>query len=81
MYLLLIVLPLIVLTGCSHEEPKPQPQPCPYKNQSDCKERDILQIKSNLYINSLKEHQNCVVARYPLEKQNCGQMPQWKDFK
>jgi entry exclusion lipoprotein TrbK len=79
MYLLLIVLPLIVLTGCSHEEPKPQP--CPYNNQSDCKERDILQIKSDLYLNSLEAHQNCVVARYPLEKQNCGQTPQWKDFK
>ena len=78
---LMIVLPLTLLTGCSSEAPKPQPWSCPYKNQSDCKERDILQIKSDLYLKSLREHQTCVVARYPMEKQNCGQMPQWKDFK
>jgi entry exclusion lipoprotein TrbK len=76
---LMIVLPLTLLTGCSSEAPKPQP--CPYKNQNDCKERDILQIKSDLYLKSLREHQTCVVARYPMEKQNCGQMPQWKDYK
>ena len=79
MHLLLIMLSLIVLTGCGDEVPKPLP--CPYKNQSDCKERDILQMKADLYLNSLKEHQNCVVSRYPLEKQNCGQLPQWKDYK
>ena len=76
---LLITLPLITLAGCSPEVPKPQP--CPYKNQSDCKEREILQMKSDLYLTVLDKYQDCLYSRYPMEKQNCGEKPQWKDFK
>lgn len=77
--LLLVVLPLALLTGCSPEVPKPQP--CPYKNQNDCKERDILQMKSDLYLTVLEKYQECLYYRSPSDKQNCGDKPQWKEFK
>ena len=79
------VFPLVFLVGCSCEAPVQRAtQPCLYKDQKLCKDRDIFQMKSELYLTALQKYTDCVYTRsryaYNL-KENCGKQPEWKDFK
>lgn len=77
-----IVLPLAFLAGCVCEVPKPQP--CSYKDSKLCQEKDLLQMKSELYLAALQKYTDCVYTRNRYaynSKENCGKQPEWKDFK
>lgn len=71
----------ILLVSCSRVEPLAS-GPCPLKDQRECKERDLLIIRANIYFESLRKYADCLYSENPKEYlQACGAKPQWKDFK
>lgn len=80
---LLGALPVVVLVGCSCGAPVQKvSQPCIYKDQNLCKERELLQMKTDLFLTTVQKYNDCLYTQsktdYP---QACGKRPEWKDFK
>ena len=61
---------------------KPKAIPlCGVGNQSDCKDIEILRIKSQMYTEALQKFNECNWYKCPFDKTICGVKPEWKDFK
>lgn len=73
---------MVALVGCSYEAPVQRAtQPCLYKDQTLCKDRETLQMKSDLFLTALQKFDDCVFSYTTNWREICGKRPEWKDFK
>lgn len=76
------VFPLVFLVGCSCEAPVQRAtQPCFFKDQKLCRDREVLQIKSDLFLAAVQKFDDCIWRQSRTGLNACGKRPEWKDFK